>query len=336
MKPLSLKPLRRKQPGLDWFSPSTTEHPAAAKHPRLEETGLVGSVTAQRTPCGAVVRRTTRTTSFLSAGSRDIEREKYLEVVCLRLVHGQRVVQAQREAEVAQAAGQVALHQDVGALDVPVRDGHLVAAARRVVAVEVRHAERQRAAQLPQVVPADHVVDQELLQVPPRVEGRDQPALPLRLPVLRRQEVEHVVVPQVRVREDVLLVLPGGVLLVLEDLDGHRLEALLLAARRAPLQLGLVDLGEAPFAHLELQLDGQQLRVVVEVVGVRGAAVRALVVDHDGVRVAEVQAAPLALGAGLPLPVDPVAVEGGDDHDGHEQQRHQAHQDDRHHLGVHV
>ena len=78
------------------------------------------------------------------------------------------------------------------------------------------------------------------------MEGGDQPVLFLHLPLLGREEVEDVLVPEVRVREDVLLVLPGGVLLVGEDLDRHRLELV----RCALLQLPLVDLGEAALPHL--------------------------------------------------------------------------------------
>ena len=59
-----------------------------------------------------------------------------------QLIHRQRVVQAQGQAEVTQAAGQVVLHQDVGALYVPVSDGHFVATAGGVVAVKVSHSER--------------------------------------------------------------------------------------------------------------------------------------------------------------------------------------------------
>jgi len=78
------------------------------------------------------------------------------------------------------------------------------------------------------------------------VEGGDEPVLVLHLPLLSRQEVEDVLVPEVRIGEDVLLVLPGGVLLAGEDLHGHRLELI----RCGLLQLGLVHLGEASFSHL--------------------------------------------------------------------------------------
>lgn len=85
------------------------------------------------------------------------------------------------------------------------------------------------------------------LEVPSGVEGGDEPVLLLHLPLLRREEVDHVLVPQVRVGEDVLLVLPGGVLLAGEDLHGHRFKLL----RRGLPQPGLVHLGEATFPHLE-------------------------------------------------------------------------------------
>lgn len=84
------------------------------------------------------------------------------------------------------------------------------------------------------------------LEVPSRVEGGDEPVLVLHLPLFCCEEVEHILVPQVRVGEDVLLVLPGRVLLAGEDLHGHRFKLL----RRGLLQLGLVHLGEATFPHL--------------------------------------------------------------------------------------
>lgn len=59
-----------------------------------------------------------------------------------QLIHRQTVVQAKGEAKVTQDAGQVIFHEYVGALNVPVRDGHLVATAGGVVAVKVRHSTR--------------------------------------------------------------------------------------------------------------------------------------------------------------------------------------------------
>lgn len=206
-----------------------------------------------------------------------------------QLIDGQIVVQAQGKSEITQAAGQVAFHQDVGALDVPVCDGHFGAPAAGVVAVKVRHSTGQGTPQHPQVMPVKHMVNQVLLQVPRGVVGRDQPELPLRLSFFRCQEVQHIVVFQIGVGEDFLLVLPGSVLLARENLDGHRLKALLPADRGALLELGLVHLCKASFPDLNIQINGQQLRVVVEVVGVRGATVGASIVYHNGSVIAEVQ-----------------------------------------------
>ena len=205
-------------------------------------------------------------------------------------------------------------------------DGHLGPAAQGVVAVQVRDAAGQRAAQPAQVLPADDVARQVLLQVALGVEGSDEPVLlaQLRLALLGRQELQDVLVLEVDVREDVLLRLPGGILLVGEDLDGHGLELL----RRVLLQLGLVDLGEAPLAHQGVQLDGQQLRVVVDVVGAGGADVGAVVLQDDGQVLTELhQLARLARVPGwaqLLLPVDAVAVESDDDCDGDAQRWQEA------------
>ena len=48
-----------------------------------------------------------------------------------QVVHRQEVVQAETQAKVTQAARQVALHQDVGALQVPVDYGHLRTSTKR-------------------------------------------------------------------------------------------------------------------------------------------------------------------------------------------------------------
>lgn len=74
---------------------------------------------------------------------------------------------------------------------------------------------------------------------------------------------------------------------------------------------------------------------MVEAVGVRGVAVRAVVVRHDGARVAAVQPFLLALlDAALPLlavrapAVRPVPVEHGQHHQARDQQGQQADEDD--------
>ena len=48
-----------------------------------------------------------------------------------QVVHGQEVVQAESQAKVTQAARQVVLHQDVGALQVPMDDGNLRTSTKR-------------------------------------------------------------------------------------------------------------------------------------------------------------------------------------------------------------
>ena len=257
-----------------------------------------------------------------------------------QVIHRQSGVQPQGEAEVTEAAGEVSLDQDVGALEVPVHDGHLGSAAQRVVAVQVRDATGQRAAQPAQVLPADDVARQVLLQVALGVEGGDQPVLlaQLRLALLSCQELQDVLVLEVDVREDVLLRLPGGIFFIGEDLDGHGLKLL----RRVLPQLGLVDLGEAPFAHQGVQLNGQQLRVVIDVVGAGGADVGAVILQDDGQVLTELhQLARLARVPGraqLLLPVDAVAVEGDDDSNGDAQRRQEADtchlEDDQQQVGV--
>lgn len=96
------------------------------------------------------------------------------------------------------------------------------------------------------------------LQVSSGVERGDEPVLPLSLLLLGCEEVEDVLVPQVRIGEDVLLVLPGSVFLVREDLHGHRLKLI----RRVLLQFSLVHLSEATFSHLWRQ---HRLRIREEV-----------------------------------------------------------------------
>lgn len=84
--------------------------------------------------------------------------------------------------------------------------------------------------------------------------------------------------------------------------------------------------------YQQVQLYGQKLRVVVEAVGVSGAAVGA-VVHHDGAALTAVQPAHFALlAAATPLRVhamasDSVPVKHAQHHQRHQQQRHQAHQD---------
>lgn len=147
------------------------------------------------------------------------------------------------------------------------------------------------------------------------MEGRDQPVLlpQLCLALLSCQELQYVLVLQVDVRENVLLRLPGGVLFIREDLDRHGLKLF----RSVLLQLGLVDLSKAAFPHQGVQLDGQQLSVVVDVVGTCGADVRAVIFQNDGEVLAELHELPWLAGlpgwAQLLLPVNAVAVEDDDD-----------------------
>lgn len=215
-------------------------------------------------------------------------RSLYLSAVG-QLIDRQIVVQAQGKSEIAQAAGQVIFHQDVGALDVPVCDWHFVAPAVGMVTVKVRHSTGQGTPHHPQVMPVNHMVNQVLLQVPCGVVGRDQPVLSLHLSFFCCQELEHIVMFQIGVGEDFLLVLPGSILLIRENLDGYRLKALLLTDRGALLELGFVNLCKASFPDLNIEVNRQQLRVVVEVVCVRGAAVRTFIVYHNGSVIAEVQ-----------------------------------------------
>lgn len=49
-----------------------------------------------------------------------------------QIIHRQAAVQLQAQPEVAQAAGQVVLHQDVGALEVTVDDGNLQVQEQRL------------------------------------------------------------------------------------------------------------------------------------------------------------------------------------------------------------
>lgn len=90
-----------------------------------------------------------------------------------QLIYRQSVVQAEGKAKVTQAAGQVAFHEYVGALNVPVRDRHFVATTGGVVTVKVRHSTREWTPQYPQVVPVDDMVNQVLLEVPSWVVGCD-------------------------------------------------------------------------------------------------------------------------------------------------------------------
>ena len=78
------------------------------------------------------------------------------------------------------------------------------------------------------------------------VKGSDEPVLFLHLPLLSCQEMEDVLVSEVRVGEDVLLILPGGVLLIGEDLHSYCFK--LIGVGR--LQLGLVYLGETTLSNL--------------------------------------------------------------------------------------
>lgn len=57
-----------------------------------------------------------------------------------QVIHRQGRVQTQGKPKVTQAAGQVILHEDVGALEVPVHNGHLGPPAQGVVTVQVSNA----------------------------------------------------------------------------------------------------------------------------------------------------------------------------------------------------
>lgn len=84
------------------------------------------------------------------------------------------------------------------------------------------------------------------------MEGGDEPVLLLHLPLLSRQEVDDVLMPEVHIGEDVFLVFPGGVLLVREDLHGHRLKLI----RGGLFQLCFVHLGKATLTHLKGEQKG--------------------------------------------------------------------------------
>lgn len=191
-----------------------------------------------------------------------------------KVIHGEGGVEADGDAEVAEHALLLALHQHVGALDVAVRDGDLGAAAGGVVAVQVGHPAHQGPGHLLQVHPAQHVAGQVVLEVAPAVVGSDEPVLPAgpRAPVLGREELQDAVVSEASVGEDLALVLPGRVLLTGEDLHGHSL----VLPRAAVAQLGPPHLCELPFAHHLVQLDGEQLRGAAAGAG----AARGLVHQH--------------------------------------------------------
>lgn len=194
-----------------------------------------------------------------------------------KVIHCEGRVEAYGDAEVAEHALLLVLHQDVGAFDVPVGDGDFRPAAGGVVAVEVGHPAHQGARHLLQVHPAQDVAGKVVLEVAPAVVGGDQPVLPAgpRAPVLGGEEPQDAVVLEAGVGEDLALVLPGGVLLAGEDLHGHRL----VLPRAAVAQLGPPHLRELPFAHHLVQLDGEQLGGAAAGAGGAGAG-RALVHQH--------------------------------------------------------
>lgn len=258
-----------------------------------------------------------------------------------KVIYRQGRVEAYGDAEVTEHALLLVLHEDVGAFDVPVGDGDFRPAAGGVVAVEVGHPVDQRPRHLLQVHPAEDVAGQVVLEVAPAVVGRDEPVLPAgpRAPVLGCEELQDAVMLEAGVCEDLALVLPGGVLLTGEDLHRHRL----VLPRAAVVQLGSPHLGELPFAHHLVQLDGQQLGVVVQAVGAGWAqAGRAIVHHHGQLLVPLRRPARLRQRRGLPLLPTPrlgplaallraAEVEDDGDHHRHQQRRQEAdggHRDD--------
>lgn len=194
-----------------------------------------------------------------------------------KVIHGQGGVEADGDAEVAEHALLLVLHQHVCALDVAVRDGDFGAAAGGVVAVQMGHPAHQGPSHLLQLHPAQHVVGQVILEVAPAVVGGDEPILPAgpRAAVLGSEELQHAVVPQAGVGEDLALVLPRGVFLAGEDLHSHRL----VLPRAAVAELGPPHLSKLPFAHHLVQLDGEQLRGAAAATA-GAAAGRALIHQH--------------------------------------------------------
>lgn len=173
------------------------------------------------------------------------------------VIHCQGGVEAYGDAEVAEHALLLVLHQNVCALDVAVGNGDFRAAAGGVVAVKVGHPTHQGPGHLLQVHPAQHVVGEVVLEVAPAVVGGDEPVLPAgpRAPVLGSEELQDAVVPEAGVSKDLALVLPGGVFLAGEDLHGHGF----ILPGAAVAQLGPPDLRELPLAHHLVQLNGEQL-----------------------------------------------------------------------------
>lgn len=78
------------------------------------------------------------------------------------------------------------------------------------------------------------------------MEGSDEPVLLLHLPLLGCQEVEDVLVSEICIGEDVLLILPGGVLFIGEDFHSHCFKLI----GGGLLQFSLVHLGEATLSNL--------------------------------------------------------------------------------------
>ncbi len=257
-----------------------------------------------------------------------------------QVIHRKRVVKAEAKSKITEATREVILHQDVRALQISVDDGHFGPPARGVVTMQMSHTLGQWAPEQPQVLPADEVSSEVLLQVSAWMIGGDQPVLLLHLPLLSCQEVQDVLMLQINVRKYILFILPGCILFIGEDLHRHRFELFWGALP----QLGFVHLCEASLANLKVQLDGQRFCVVVEVVGMRGAAVRAVVVHHDGAGIATVQRAFGALAFfgrlfGLPLiefaaTVHTIPIEGGDDQHSQNQEGQQTDKDHQHHLVI--
>lgn len=100
------------------------------------------------------------------------------------------------------------------------------------------------------------------------MEGRDKPVLFLHLPLLSCQEVEDILMSEVCVGENVLLVLPGGVLFVGEDLYSYCFKLI----PRSLLQFSLVYLSKATLSHLghkqklRLEFEAAQLHICIKYV----------------------------------------------------------------------
>lgn len=119
------------------------------------------------------------------------------------------VVESDAEAEVADAAALVVLHQHVVTLQVSVSDWCFDSTHCILVTVQVSHTPYNITTHLAELCPLQLVDSEVVSQVSSNMIGHDQPQLSLHCVFLRRQEVDDVLVTELCVEEDLTLCRPG-------------------------------------------------------------------------------------------------------------------------------